>query len=284
MSPPVLRTLSMDDVLAGYDRVRDLYPVVPSLSLWRAWEYAAYSGRSLPEPVLDVGCGDGGFFRLLWPRVRRVVGIEADPAVADRADASGVYERVLRVSASAIPSDVTGYASAFANCSLEHMSDLDDVLAGIHRALVPGGRLVCSVVTDRFVSWQTLGPLVGLSAGPDSGEAARRAYLRHHHLENPLPAVEWAARLAAAGFTVEEHVPLLGEVTARAFLALDEIWHLPSAKGGPRELGGDVHDFLARRPSFPSAFRHVLRGLLEMDAGDTRACGAVFVAEKPPRR
>jgi SAM-dependent methyltransferase len=213
-----------------------------------------------------------------------VVGVEADPAVAERADASGVYERVLRVTANAIPRDETGYASAFANCSLEHMSDLDGVLAAIHGALAPGGRLLCSVVTDRFVSWQTLGPLIARSAGPASGEAARLAYMRHHHLENPLPAEQWIARLAAAGFVVEEHVPLLGEVTARAFLGLDEIWHLPGRGGGARELGHDVQDFLSRRPSFPSAFRHVLRGLLEMDAGDPGACGAVFVAAKPRRR
>lgn len=281
---PRLRTLSNDDVLAGYDRVRALYPFVPSLSLWRSWECAAYAACSLTEPVLDVGCGDGAFFRLLWPGLRRVVGVEADPAVAERAEASGVYERVLRVSADAIPAGETGYGSAFANCSLEHMSDLDAVLAAIHRALAPGGRLVASVVTDRFVSWQTLGPLVGRSAGPASGDAARQAFMRHHHLENPLTVGDWVGRLGAAGFVVKEHVPLLGQVTARAFLAFDEIWHLPGGRGGHHEVGEDVQAFLAARPAFPAAFRHVLRGLLEMDEGDREACGAVFVAEKPSPR
>jgi len=279
-SGATLRRLSPDEVLAGYDRVSALYPYVPPLSLWRAWECAAYAGHRLVEPVLDVGCGDGAFFRFLWPGIRRVVGVEADPAVARRAVASGVYERVLTVSASAIPRGEAGYGSAFANCSLEHMSDLDGVLGGVHRALVPGGRLLCSVVTDRFVAWLTVATLVARAAGPDRGEAVRRAYLRSHHLENPLPAEAWIARLSAAGFVVREHVPLLSEVTARAFLGLDEVWHLSGADGTGGEMGRDLEAFLERRPSFPSAFRHVLRGLLEMEADHDAACGAVFVAEK----
>jgi hypothetical protein len=106
--------------------------------------------------------------------------------------------------------------------------------------------------------------------------------MRHHHLENALPPDQWIARLVGAGFVVEEHVPLLGEATARVFLALDEIWHLPGTAVGA-ELGHEVEEFLARRSSFPVAFRHVLCGLIEMDAADTAACGAVFVAVKPPR-
>jgi hypothetical protein len=109
----------------------------------------------------------------------------------------------------------------------------------------------------------------------------RAAYLKRHHLANPLPAESWIARLSGAGFAVREHVPLLGEVTARAFLGLDEAWHLSGPDGNGDELGRDLEAFLENRPSFPSAFRHVLRGLLEMEADGDAACGAVFVAEKP---
>lgn len=36
------RCLTVGEVLAGYDVVCRLYPHVPSLMLWRSWEYVAY--------------------------------------------------------------------------------------------------------------------------------------------------------------------------------------------------------------------------------------------------
>ena len=46
--------LSPDEVVAGYDAVSVLYPYVPPLSIWRAWEYAAYRRYALPEPVIEL--------------------------------------------------------------------------------------------------------------------------------------------------------------------------------------------------------------------------------------
>ena len=71
------KLLVPDDVLAGYDRVSALYPAVPPITLWRAWEVAAYGHLELEEPVLDVGCGDGRFFQLCWPGISDVVGLDA---------------------------------------------------------------------------------------------------------------------------------------------------------------------------------------------------------------
>jgi SAM-dependent methyltransferase len=273
--------LSEEEVLAGYDRVSALYPFIPPVSLWRAWECAAYARYRLPEPVLDIGCGDGRFFRLLWPHIRRVVGVELDPAVADQAVASGVYERVLRTPANRIPDRETGYASVFANCSLEHMDDLDGVLRAVYRALAPGGRFLCSVVTDRFVAWPVLPALIAAAAGADRAQGLQAGYLRYHHLVSPLTTPAWCQRLEAAGFGVREHIPILPELTARLFLALDQLWHLPGASPGPAELGFELEIFLGRHPRFPAALRHILRGVLEMEVDHHRAAGAVFLAEKP---
>jgi SAM-dependent methyltransferase len=215
--------LSDEDILAGYDRVSSLYPFIPPLSLWRAWECAAYARYRLPEPVLDIGCGDGRFFRMLWPHIRQVVGVEVDPAVAEQAVASGVYERVLRTPANRIPAGETGYASAFANCSLEHMDDLDGVLRSVYRALAPGGRFLCSVVTDRFVAWPPLPALIATVAGAELARQLGTEYLSYHHLVSPLTEHAWCQRLEAAGFGVREHVPILPEATARLFLTLDQL-------------------------------------------------------------
>src|SRR3954470_3626147 len=118
--------LAPEDVLAGYDAIAALYPHIPPMCVWRGWEYAGYRRYNLDGPVLDVGCGDGQVFRLLWPHVRDVVGVDMDPAAVDAARNSGVYRAAHQVPADRMDSLIPpgAFASAFANCSLEHMDDV----------------------------------------------------------------------------------------------------------------------------------------------------------------
>jgi hypothetical protein len=69
------------------------------------------------------------------------------------------------------------------------------------------------------------------------------------------------------------------EVSARVFLTLDNLWHLPDGEN-PGELASRLQAFLAARPRFPQAFRQVLAGLLEMEVAPEPACGAVFLVER----
>lgn len=63
-------------MLSGYDAVSTLYPYIPPLSHWRAWEYAAYQHYKLDGRILDLGCGDGRYFRLIWPDANEVIGVD----------------------------------------------------------------------------------------------------------------------------------------------------------------------------------------------------------------
>ena len=49
--------LSPNEILAGYDKVSILYPYVPPLSRWRAFEYAAYQKYQLSGRILDSAGG-----------------------------------------------------------------------------------------------------------------------------------------------------------------------------------------------------------------------------------
>lgn len=271
--------LCSSEVLAAYDAVSALYPHVPSLSHWRAWEYAAYQKYRLQGRILDLGCGDGRYFRLLWPDATDVVGVDMDAGVAEAARQSGIYRAVHVAAAHEVPEDSETFDHVFANCSLEHMDHLDSVLAEIARCLKPEGTLLCSVVTDRFLHWALL---PGLLAGAGFQEAAaglQREFVAYHHLANPLPASEWQQRLAEAGLVPEEHVPILPEYNSGIFLLMDTLWHVKRTEGG--EMGDAIHPFLADNPRFPSGFRHIVAGLLEME-GDWADCsGAVFLARKP---
>ena len=270
--------LGIEDVLAGYDAVTQLYPYVPSLSHWRAWEQAAYRRFRLEGRVLDLGCGDGRYFKLLWPGVRDAVGVDASAGVADAAAKSGVYTRVHHAPAHEIPEADRSVDAVFANCSLEHMLRIDDVLGEIHRCLVPGGKLLCSVVTDRFVGWSVLPLLVGQAGGEALARRMRDQHVAYHELANPFTVAQWRDRFAGAGLEVDVHIPILPRFNSSLFLLADAAWHVKLTDGG--EIGDHLYPALSANPGFPGAFRLVLEGVLRMET-DWRECsGAVFSARR----
>jgi SAM-dependent methyltransferase len=271
--------LANEEVLAGYDAVARLYPSIPPILIWRSWEFAAYRRFPLNAPILDVGCGDGRFFKLVFPDADHVVGVDADAGVAHAAIQSGVYRDVHVAAADTLPLIGLGqtFGSAFANCSLEHMDRLQAVLEGVCASLRPGGTFLFSVVTDKFVEWAPLPLLLRAAGAGDRARKVQEEYEAFHHLVNPLPAGEWRRRAEAAGFDIIDHVPIVPEWTARLFLFLDQLWH---QKAGDGECGGPLESIVAARRSFTSGFRGVLAGVLAMEEDPGAGAGAVFYARR----
>jgi SAM-dependent methyltransferase len=269
--------LDDEEVLHGYDIVSRAYPHTPPLSAWRAWEYAAYRHFKLEEPVLDIGCGDGRFFHLVWPETRRAVGIDAEPGIVELAGRSGVYIDTRRAEAQRLPSDLGNFASVFANCALEHFDELSLVLASIHGALRAGGTFLLSVVTDRWREWLTIPAIVQKLGDSKWAHSMRQDYEAYQHHVNALPPAGWMRELEAAGFVVLDHVPIVPELTSRFFLTLDQLWHLPDPPG---ELGDWLTDAVKHTPNFSLGFRQILQGILRMETRPAIGSGAVFRARK----
>lgn len=100
------------------------------------------------EPVrgarlLDVGSAHGWFVEAATARGMRVVGVEPDLAVARRSIERGLDVRVGYFP-DCIPAEERFDVIAF-NDVLEHLPDLDRILAACHQRLAPGGRLVISL-------------------------------------------------------------------------------------------------------------------------------------------
>lgn len=273
-----IKTLSPLEILNGYDVVSTLYPHIPPLSHWRSWEYAAYQHYQLDGRILDLGCGDGKYFKLIWPEASDVVGVDVDPTVAELGRISGVYRTVHNTAAYHIPEPDASFDHVFANCSLEHMDNLDAVLSETHRCLKPGGTLLCSVVTNRFVEWSLLPNLVELAGFNEVARVIQKDFLAYHHLANPLSVDKWAESFRQAGFITEEHIAILPKNNSGIFLLMDNLWHVRRKNGG--EVGDSIYPFIASNANFPSAFRKIFEGLLEMETDWSDCSGAVFLIRK----
>jgi len=265
------------EILAGYDAVATLYGSIPPILMWRSWEHAAYRRFPLPEPVLDVGCGDGRFFRLVFPGISEVVGVDANAGVGHAARQIGIYSEIHICPAHTLPLPGRRFASAFANCSLEHMDRLPDVLRGIFESLESGGSFLCSVVTDRFLEWSPVPLLLHAAGAPEQAMSVQQDYEAYHHLVNALSPDEWVRRLEEAGFDIIDYVPIVPEWSGRVFLFFDELWHL---RRGTVECGEQLAPHFARA-GFVRGFRQVLAGIFEMEDALGPAAGAVFHARRP---
>jgi trans-aconitate methyltransferase len=145
------------------------------------------------EHILDLGCGDGVLTQKIVAAGATVVAVDAGPDMAAAARARGIDARVMDGQKLTFTGE---FDAVFSNAALHWMRDQQAVLAGVHRALKPGGRFVAEMGGHN----NTAAIIVALSA-----VLARRG-LDAHRL-NPwyFPSAEaYRKKLEQVHFTVEE--------------------------------------------------------------------------------
>ena len=143
------------------------------------------------ERILDLGCGEGTLTEKIAAAGTAVLGVDISPEMLAAAKARGLAVRA--VSAEALPFD-REFDAVFSNAVLHWVQDHDAMLAGVHRALKPGGRFVAEF-------------------GGHGNLAAIQTAIRAFHVFRGLPlagrrfyatATEYRERLSAHGFTVHD--------------------------------------------------------------------------------
>ena len=177
---------------------RHLKTVPAFRALLRAVEARFYRQVAIPEPVLDLGCGDGHFAQMAF---RRPLLAGADPwwGPLQKARRSGAYRLNVQALGDALPFPNGAFASVISNSVLEHIEEVEPVLVEAARVLRPGGRLVVTMPSHYFTKYLG-GAAVLQPLGLD--DAYRRFFnfiSRHAHTD---PPERWAERLGAAGFRV----------------------------------------------------------------------------------
>ncbi len=91
------------------------------------------------ERILDLGCGDGVLSERIAAAGASVIGLDSAPDMVRAARARGIEAREANAEALAFDAE---FDAVFSNAALHWMPRADSVLAGVYRALKPGGRFV----------------------------------------------------------------------------------------------------------------------------------------------
>jgi SAM-dependent methyltransferase len=183
-------------------------PFQPATSWWRAIELAVVCRHGLPAgDGLDLGCGDGKLMRILLEAAGwspRLVGVDLDPLETQDALAAGVYQRVHTAPGDRVPEPSSSFDFVYSNSVLEHIADIEPVIAEVARVLRPGGTLLFTVPAAGFHDCMA-GPLLPWS---DRQRYLQRVDRRCAHRRYWSEA-QWRSCLARHGIELAHAVPYL---------------------------------------------------------------------------
>jgi SAM-dependent methyltransferase len=172
-------------------------------AMLRAVEDRFYQDIQLQVPVLDMGCGDGHFASVAFSQPLDI-GLDPWSAPLQEAQRRGCYRMVIQADGARMPFPDGWFASAVSNSVLEHIPDIDPVLAEIGRVIRKGGLFVFCVPNDHFTTQlqgTTLFRSLGLRSASQGYSRLFNRISRHAHTDSQQV---WKERLLKAGFEVEK--------------------------------------------------------------------------------
>lgn len=116
------------------------YWFAPQDVLLRSTEANIIGACRFTHPILDIGIGDGGISRFLFPKNFKIdVGIDLQDCGLKQAKATGVYKKVLRADAQNMPFRSESFRSVVSNSTFEHIKDDVQAVYEVSRVLTKYG-------------------------------------------------------------------------------------------------------------------------------------------------
>jgi SAM-dependent methyltransferase len=168
----------------------------------RSVEGRLMSQVDLPQPILDVGCGDGHFASVTYDHP---VDIGIDPSIRPLREASrrSAYRLLVQANGVGLPFETASFASAISNSVLEHIPPLDAVLAEVGRVLRQGAPFAFTVPNPGYRSELSLPRVLRRIGLRGVAQGYEDWFMWMSRTKNLLNEQEWKEKLATAGFVIE---------------------------------------------------------------------------------
>ena len=183
---------------------RDYLGAAPvPLAFERVLEARIYQTLEFKRPILDIGCGEGLFAKVVFGE-KIDAGIDPNPRELERAREFDAYDELIQCKGDAIPKPDGFYQTVFSNSVLEHIPDVEPVFREVFRVLAPGGRFYVTVPSDKFDQYSVANQLLSGARMNTAATRYRRffnSFWRHYHYYTPGG---WKALAERHGFRLKE--------------------------------------------------------------------------------
>ena len=174
-----------------------------ALAFERIIECRILSKKKIVHPVLDIGCGDGLFAKILFSG-KVDTGIDPNNKELERAKKLNAYNELMKSVGSKIAKPNSSYNTIISNSVLEHIYDIEDVLRECHRLLKPNGSFFITVPSDKFDKYTVISQallLFGMKKYQENYQKWFNKFWVHYHFYNKK---KWKELVEKSGFQVIE--------------------------------------------------------------------------------
>jgi ubiquinone/menaquinone biosynthesis C-methylase UbiE len=153
------------------------------------------------KKILDLGCNDGTFFQMLFQNSLNgsyKVGLDMDPVVVREARKKEAFDGLTVADIRRMPYSDDAFDIIISNSTLEHVEDIDRAISEINRVLKPGGQIIFTVPSDKFI--KVVFPFLNLFSLP-----RRKMILksRYFGIINILSTFDWMEKInSETGFKI----------------------------------------------------------------------------------
>ncbi len=183
-----------------------LWPHLKTLPYFRALlrsvEASYYQDFELPAPVLDLGCGDGHFASTAF-EFDVDVGMDSWWKPLRAAKKTETYHALVQANGAEMPFPSNYFASAVSNSVLEHITEVEKVLAEAARVLKPGALFLFCCPNPGYFSELAVPAILRKVGMRRLGQAYADWFGRMSRTIHADAPETWQARLERAGFSLE---------------------------------------------------------------------------------
>ncbi len=258
-----------------YDDFVKYFPHAPAaLCVKECARLAALKDYHLKGPILDVGCGDGLFAKIAFGG-EEVWGIDIDAKEGRWAQASRAYEQIVLGDITKAKLPVGFFGSCVANCSLEHVPDLQAALATIERSLAPGAEALLFVPNKVWASKFRAVRAVRATFGEKIATMLQDfidEFFAHRHLHDEAG---WREEIAKSPLELRSIKPVLSTATTMTFEAL----LIPSLAGYlNKKLTSRWTNFPGARAAAAPLVYAIVKTLMEATGDEEKTAEFLIVA------